>query len=550
MAQQILSLLRLLRQVLRPAIILAVLLGTTACSGLSGNTPDPGDDAVDVTSASPIETDSGKESTDTPLPMEEVMTGITLAPYTGKGFTGVAPSGWTEKNPGEFSRGESPSDPTFLVQQEVPGATSDLVMGLLAPKLGLETAPESVGGITNASLSWELFSGEGARPDVGTTKLDIALAEANGRVYLVLMGTRPDEYADLHYGGFLRVVDTLTPAAAAAGERHAGASETAVEDFTAQVLLIKGEQLENDASEAVARLLNAELGFSTAFVDLDALDKVDYQDVKLIYFPGGDCASIRISATAARRVREAVAAGTGYIGTCCGAFLAAEATAAASHIRLAGDGFGAFPGLAEWGGGEGTWPFFVDTDNPIVSNSSFADRISPKMRMRFVGGTSNLQPSYAEGLQNWMVATLENPLERTSGGRRAVMTATLYGKGRVFLTGAHPEAQGTTQSLVLAAAEWCTGVSEPQDGPPPVIVSEIPAEGIAGRFFAVSAVGSRDPHGYPIGFIWDFGDGSPKQYRPEAIHIFERPGTFSVVLTVTTGNRNSTQTAEITIREP
>jgi hypothetical protein len=219
-------------------------------------------------------------------------------------------------------------------------------------------------------------------------------------------------------------------------------------------------------------------------------------------------------------------------------------------VRLAGDGFGIFPGLAEWGGGDGTWPFYVDTDNPVVSNSSFADKISPRMRMRFVGGTSNLQPSYAEGLQNWRVATLESPEDPTSGGKRAVMTATLFGKGRVFLTGAHPEAQGGTHSLVLAAAEWCTGTSEPQNGRPPVIASEIPAEGIVGRFIAVSAVGSRDPHGYPIGFIWDFGDGSPKQYRPQAIHIFERPGTFSVTLTVTTGKRHSTQTMEVNIREP
>jgi hypothetical protein len=72
-----------------------------------------------------------------------------FAPYTNKdsGFSGVVPAGWIERRPGEFGRGDPDTDPTFLVQQEVPGATVALVTELLLPKIGLEALPERTGGI-------------------------------------------------------------------------------------------------------------------------------------------------------------------------------------------------------------------------------------------------------------------------------------------------------------------------------------------------------------------------------------------------------------------
>lgn len=475
-----------------------------------------------------------------------------FSPYTNtvSGFRGIVPEGWIENGPGEFGRGDPDADPTFLVQSGVPGATIDLVIGLLLPKLGLEALPERAGRIENAKLSWDLYTVERSDPDTGAMKVDIALAQGDVGVYVVLFGATPGEYDELHYAVLLRAVDALTPASAREGKAQVSEPQKAAGEVGAEALLVKGESLENEASDVVAKLLQAELGFRTGFVELDALDRIDLQGVKLIYFPGGECGAIHLTEQASRCVREAVAAGTAYVGTCCGAFLAAEATTTATHIRLQGDSFGIFPGLAEWGGGEGTWPFYVNVRHPIMANSSFVDDISPVMHMRFVGGTSNLVPSYGDELQGWRVATIDRPSNGAATGRRAAMTATVFGKGRVFLSGPHPEAQEKTHALLVAAAEWCTGRSDAVSGQPPVLVADIPADEVVDRFLVCSAAGSHDPQGYPVGFIWDFGDGSPKQYRPEAIHVYSKAGTYTVTLTVTTGTRNSTQSTDVIIRKP
>jgi PKD repeat protein len=130
------------------------------------------------------------------------------------------------------------------------------------------------------------------------------------------------------------------------------------------------------------------------------------------------------------------------------------------------------------------------------------------------------------------------------------MTATVFGKGRVFLSGPHPEAQEETYPLLLAAAEWCTGGSDAANAPPPVVVADVPAEGITGHFVTCSAAGSYDPQGYPVGFAWDLRDQRPKQYRPEAIHIYESPGSYTITLTVSTGSRDSTVSRTVRIHTP
>ena len=474
-------------------------------------------------------------------------------PYTNKeaGFNSIVPEGWFEGRPGEFRRGDPETDPTFLLQQGVPGANIELVIELLLPKLGLEALPERAGGIENVNLSWDLYAIE--HQDSLTDKIieDIALTEGSAGVYVVLFGTTPDEYNDMHYTVFLRLVDRLTPASVIEVSKQTQELQKTDVDAGVEALLIKGAKLENEASDVIAEILQNKLKLHTGFVDLDALDQVDLQDVKLLFFPGGESAYIHLSEKAARQVRHAVAAGMGYIGICAGAFLAAEAVTTASHIHLQGEAcpFGIFPGLVEWSGGNGIWPFYIDVRHSLVANSSAADGITSMMHMRFAGGTSNLVPSYANELGNWCVATIDGPSNETSRSRRAIMTATIFGEGRVFLSGPHPEAQEDTHGLIQAAAEWCTGKSDPVSDQPPIVVANIPISGIVNHFTLCSAAGSHDPLHYPIGFTWDFGDRSSKQYRPEAVHIYEKPGTYTITLTVTTGARRSTRSAEVSIME-
>jgi hypothetical protein len=197
--------------------------------------------------------------------------------YTNKdsGFRGVVPVGWVEKRPGEFGRADSATDPTFLVQLGVPGATLDLVTDLLLPKLDLTVLPERAGSIENANLSWDLYTVERQDPDMGKMIMNMALAQGGAGVYVVLFGAMPNEYDDMHYAVFLRAVDALTPASVNEVNTRLREPQKIVDDVRAEALLVKGERLENDASDVVAKLLQAELGLHTAFVELDALDQVD-----------------------------------------------------------------------------------------------------------------------------------------------------------------------------------------------------------------------------------------------------------------------------------
>jgi hypothetical protein len=184
------------------------------------------------------------------------------------------PAGWIEREPGQFGRGASEADPTFLVQLGVPGATVDLVTSMLLPRLGLEALPPSSGRFENELLGWDLYAVERQDPEAGRTKGDPAFAQGDAGAYVVLFGTKPDEYDELHYAVFLRAVDALTPLSAGKKEPCTDKTEETTGDVRAEVLLVKGAKLENEASELVARLFQTELDLSTAFVNLNALDQL------------------------------------------------------------------------------------------------------------------------------------------------------------------------------------------------------------------------------------------------------------------------------------
>jgi len=465
------------------------------------------------------------------------------------GISGIVPEGWKEKSAGEFYRDIFSTDGTVLVQLGVAGLTGEQLLSLLTPKIGLEEFPNSIGGFITNYFSWDLYNAEVQDPKLGSMMVDIALTHTDAGAYIVLLQALPDEYKDLHYSVFLRAVDSLAPVSTNNLEKGRKERQMGIIDKEAEVLLVKGEMLENEASDVVGDILRSELSLSTAFVHLEELDKIDYSGITLIFFPGGDCSRVRLSKKALGKIQKAVASGMGYIGSCCGAFLAVEATTMSNHWNIGGDSFGIFPGLTEATAGNGVWPFYIDVGHPILAKSSFTDSISPVMSMKFVGGMTNIVPSYEKDLQNWKIATLDKPAYGKALGKRVVIAATVFGKGRVFLSGPHPEASEDTHALILAAAEWMSNRLDPMSDQHPFVDADIPLKGFVGYPFRTSAKNSHDPLGFPLGFTWNFGDSSPKQYRPEALHIYELPGRYTVTLIVTTGSRQSIQSKEVVISE-
>src|SRR5690348_2438591 len=83
---------------------------------------------------------------------------ITLKPYTDKtlGLTGVVPDTWQDLGNGLYERDQSPSDVTVLLQQSM-DASANQVMTSFLPRVGLTTAPESVGTYQSAALNWTLY---------------------------------------------------------------------------------------------------------------------------------------------------------------------------------------------------------------------------------------------------------------------------------------------------------------------------------------------------------------------------------------------------------
>ncbi len=141
---------------------------------------------------------------------------ISLTPFTDDafGFSSVAPDGWTQLAPGALARGQSPTDVVRLLQQVAP-VSEETILSSLTTQLGLEAAPESVGTQQTAALTWTLYKVD---VNAGSTTIvvDFAVAQGDGKAYLVLLQASPEEYESLHASVFLPVLDALAPLAPAA----------------------------------------------------------------------------------------------------------------------------------------------------------------------------------------------------------------------------------------------------------------------------------------------------------------------------------------------
>ena len=163
------------------------------------------------------------------LPVAAQDSAIELEAYTSEdfGISGLTPVGWTVAGPGVYARGANPADFTLLIQQAAPGVdAATLTQGLL-PSLGLDALPDAADTIETAALSWQFYEIEVEASGL-TILVDLALAEADGTTYLILMQTSPEDYDSLHTQVFEPVLNAFAPLAAAdAGEADAGPAEYA-----------------------------------------------------------------------------------------------------------------------------------------------------------------------------------------------------------------------------------------------------------------------------------------------------------------------------------
>jgi hypothetical protein len=142
-------------------------------------------------------------------------TTVILSPYTDEVFSiqGVIPDGWTKAAPGIYARGQSASDAALIAQQSA-AAPVDAVVQSLLPQLQLEALPESSGTVETAALTWTVYQADVSAGGV-TVVVDLALAEADGKTYIVLMQSAPDEYDALHEAVFVPALEALAPLAEA-----------------------------------------------------------------------------------------------------------------------------------------------------------------------------------------------------------------------------------------------------------------------------------------------------------------------------------------------
>ena len=108
-----------------------------------------------------------------------------------------------------------------------------------------------------------------------------------------------------------------------------------------------------------------------------------------------------------------------------------------------------------------------------------------------------------------------------ASGKRVVHRYEKAGTYRVELTVVDEDgARGTAVAEIFIASH------------PPIVRLSGPARGRVGEELTFSAKGSHDPDGEIVGYRWDFGDGAAATGKT-VTHRFERPGTYTIKLTVT-----------------
>lgn len=143
---------------------------------------------------------------------------ITLVPFRDPllEVEGVIPEGWTAAGNGIYMRGESPADLTLMAIQAAAASLEQVIPALL-PQLALTELPEAVEQVEANGMQWDVYQVDVPAGGI-VIRVDLALANQDGRSYIVLMQTNEEEYDALHEAVFLPVLQSVTPLVEEAAE--------------------------------------------------------------------------------------------------------------------------------------------------------------------------------------------------------------------------------------------------------------------------------------------------------------------------------------------
>jgi glutamine amidotransferase-like uncharacterized protein len=173
--------------------------------------------------------------------------------------------------------------------------------------------------------------------------------------------------------------------------------------------------------------------------------------------PGGDMWTYGsyLSNTGMIKIKDYVHQGGGYLGICGGSYFAAtlivwRGWANEPREYITTNGLNLFQGTAD-GPIEDFAPTYVDSKCGIV--------IVQKENPISLNLAEVIEPYYDHGpMFLFNDSTNITTIGRTIKGNKRILLSFQYGSGKVFLTGAHPEADisRTTWVMVKNAIKWCS----------------------------------------------------------------------------------------------
>lgn len=131
---------------------------------------------------------------------------IEFEPYTNQelGIQGMVPAGWAEVQPGIFARSSPTVDMAVLQIAGEQDISVEEMLEALSEGYGLDGTPEISAERKANDLTWSLYTFE-----VQGVPRDLALAESDGLILILLMRSAADEHDVLHKEVFLPIVDSL-----------------------------------------------------------------------------------------------------------------------------------------------------------------------------------------------------------------------------------------------------------------------------------------------------------------------------------------------------